>query len=197
MILRADDRFRSVQDGVETWHCFSAGAHYDPDNVAHGALVAVDEHVIAPGAGFDWHGHRGVAIVSWVVSGRLRHEDDAGRVRRVAPGEALVQRTATGIRHCEVNASAREPLRLVQMTLLDAADQASVAVESVPLDVDGARFDVWRAGVTLDAARWHAHVTEGDWRMGAEQLAAGDSVRGTGRLAVVGTGELLVWTLPR
>ena len=122
MIRRADDRFRSTHDGVETWHSFSAGAHYDPDNVAHGMLVGVDEHVVAPGAGFDWHGHRGVAIVSWVVSGRLRHEDDAGRVRRVGPGEVLVQRTGTGIRHCEVNASAREPLRMVQMTLVDGDD---------------------------------------------------------------------------
>jgi len=196
VIRRAGDRFRTVRDGVETWHCFSAGAHYDPDNVAHGALVAVDEHVIAPGSGFDWHSHRGVAIVSWVVSGRLRHEDDAGRVRGVGPGEVLVQRTASGIRHCEVNASAREPLRLVQMTLLDTADRPSLATQSIPLEIDGARFDVWRSGVTLDAKRWHAHVTEGDWRMGAELITPGDSVRGSGRLDMIGAGELLVWTLP-
>jgi quercetin 2,3-dioxygenase len=196
VIRRAADRFHTVRDGVETWHCFSAGAHYDPDNVAHGVLVAVDEHVVAPGSGFDWHGHRGVAIVSWVVSGRLRHEDDAGRVRRVGPGEALVQRTARGIRHCEVNASAREPLRLVQMTLLDTAERPSVMTEPVPLDLDGARFDVWHSGVTLDAQRWHAHVVEGDWRTGSEQLALGDSVRGTGRLDIAGAGQLLVWTLP-
>jgi redox-sensitive bicupin YhaK (pirin superfamily) len=196
MIRRADDRFFSTHDGVETWHSFSSGAHYDPDNIAHGMLVGVDEHVVAPGAGFDWHGHRGVAIVSWVVSGRLRHEDDAGRVRRVGPGEVLIQRTGSGIRHCEVNASAREPLRVVQMTLVDATTQPSVTTESAPFDLDAARFDVWRSGVTLDAIRWHAHVTDGEWRLGPEQVRPGDSVRGAGRLDMTGTGELLVWTLP-
>ncbi len=196
MIRRADERFRSTHDGVETWHSFSAGAHYDPDNVAHGMLVGVDEHLVEPGAGFDWHGHRGVAIVSWVVSGRLRHEDDAGRVRRVGPGEILVQRTGTGIRHCEVNASAREPLRMVQMTLVDGTTQPSVTTQTAPFDLDAARFDVWRSGVTLDATRWHAHVTDGEWRLGPEAVRLGDSVRGSGRLDMTGAGELLVWTLP-
>ena len=55
---------------------------------------------------------------------------------------------------------------------------------------------MWRSGVTLDATRWHAHVTDGEWRLGPEQVLLGDSVRGSGRLDMTGTGELLVWTLP-
>ena len=196
MIRRAADRFYAVRDGVETWHSFSAGAHYDPDNVAHGSLVAVDDHVIAAGAGFDWHSHRGVAIVSWVVSGRLRHEDDAGRVRGVGPGEVLVQRTASGIRHCEVNASAREPLRLVQMMLLDTTPQPSVATTIVPFDLDGARFEVWRESAAVAAPRAHAFVVDGTWRFGADSAGTGDTIRVTESLELSGTGTALVWSLP-
>ena len=54
-IVRAGERYRSAHDGVESWHCFAAGANYDADNVALGALVGFDEHVVAPGGGFDWH----------------------------------------------------------------------------------------------------------------------------------------------
>ena len=195
MIRRASDRFRTVHDGVETWHSFSAGGHYDADNVAHGVLIGVDEHLVEPGCGFDWHGHRGVAIVSWVVSGRLRHEDDAGRVRRVEPGELLVQRAGRGIRHCEVNASAREPLRLVQMMLLDTTPQPSVATTVVPFDLDGARFEVWRESAAVAAPRAHAFVVDGTWRFGADSAATGDTIRVTESLELSGTGTALVWSL--
>lgn len=195
MILRAADRFHSTSDGIETWHCFSASGHYDPDNVAHGALVGVDEHVVAPGSGFDWHAHRGVDIVSWVVSGRMRHEDDSGRVRLVEPGQALLQRTGRGIRHCEANAYRRDPLRLVQMTLVSEAVEQHVDAVSAPLAVDGSRFEVWHGDGAIDVPRWFGYVTGGTWHVDGDDLGPGDSVRGAGRFDATGNGELLVWSL--
>jgi quercetin dioxygenase-like cupin family protein len=192
VIRAAADRYTSAHDGVRSWHCFSAGAHYHPDNVSHGSVVGVDEHVIAPGAGFDWHGHRNVTIVSYVVSGRLRHEDDAGRVRRVGAGEVLVQRTGAGIRHCEVNASAREPLRLIQTTLVDGGDGPTVTTTAPPVVIDGARVEVWTCDGTLDAATWHVLAVAGEWRVDGELFCPGDSARGAGALAMTGSGELLV-----
>ncbi len=137
-----------------------------------------------------------MTIVSWVVTGRLRHEDDAGRVRLLGPGEVLVQRTAGGIRHCEVNASVREPLQLVQMTLLDSAAQPSVATPVGPFDVAGARFDIWRESSGLDAPRTHAFVVDGTWRFEAESAGTGDTIRTTERLELDGAGTVLVWSLP-
>jgi quercetin 2,3-dioxygenase len=194
-VVRAGERYRSVQDGIESWHCFAAGGHYDPANVSFGTLIGCDEHLIAPGAGFDWHGHRGVAIVSWVLSGALRHEDSGDRVQQVVPGEVLVQLTGAGIRHREVNASSREPLRLVQMTLLGDDVAASTRLADLPVDVAGTRFAVWRDRSTAETARWHVFVANGTWRLGAAELAAGDSARGHGELSAAGSGELLVWLL--
>lgn len=193
MIRRAADRFESSHDGVRSWHCFSAGAHYDPDNVAHGAVIGVDDHLVAPGSGFDWHGHRGVTIVSYVASGRLRHEDDGGRVRMVGAGEVLVQHTGGGIRHCEVNASAREPLRLIQTTVVAGGGESRIDVVQPPADVDPAvRFEVWTGDGHLTAPRWHAFVVGGTWRLDGADLAPGDSARGEHELAITGSGELLV-----
>jgi hypothetical protein len=194
-VIRSDERYRGSQDGVQSWHCFAAGPHYDQDNVAFGALIGFDEHVIGPGSGFAWHGHRGVEILSWVLAGTLHHEDSDGRVRLVEAGQVLWQSTGSGIRHCEVNASASDPLRLVQMTLLGGGATPAVRIAVPPLDVDGARFDVWPAGGSVDAERWHVFVGQGSWALGSNSLASGDSVRGSGRLATDGSGELLVWSL--
>jgi quercetin 2,3-dioxygenase len=190
-VVRADARLRTSRDGIESWHCFSVGSHYDPDNVAHGALVGVDEHVIAPGSGFDWHPHRGVTILSWVLSGTLRHEQGTHPARVVGPGDVLVQVAGDGIRHRETNAS-DEPLRLLQTTITSVERTASTTVAVLPVDVAGARFDVVRDRADLDAARWHGWVASGRWRVGTDDLGPGDSVRGSGRVHVTGSGELVI-----
>jgi len=97
----ADGRGRSSQPGIESWHSFSSGPYYDPDRMSLGPIVGVDEHLVAPGAGFDWHAHRGVHIASWVMAGTLWHEDDTGAAQLVNPGELFVQSTGDGLRHRE------------------------------------------------------------------------------------------------
>jgi redox-sensitive bicupin YhaK (pirin superfamily) len=179
-IVRADERYRSSHDRIESWHCFAAGAHYDPDNVAFGALVGCDEHLVAPEAGFDWHVHRGVEIVSFVVSGALRHQDDRGADVIVRAGEVFVQSAPDGIRHRETNASDVEPLRMVQMTVLSPSD---------------ASFETWTTSDRTTAPLWHAFVVDGEWRLAGEVLRPGDSARGDGSLGAAGAGVLLVWKL--
>jgi redox-sensitive bicupin YhaK (pirin superfamily) len=77
-VRRSSSRFVSRTDRVESRHSFSFGPHYDPDNTRFGALVAHNEDVLLHGGGFDAHPHQGIDIVSWVLSGALRHHDDAG-----------------------------------------------------------------------------------------------------------------------
>lgn len=179
-IVRAGERYRGAQAGIESWHCFAAGSHYEPDNVSFGALVGCDEHLVAPGAGFDWHAHRGVEIVSYVGAGALRHQDADAADVILRAGEVFVQSAADGIRHRETNASTQEPLRLIQMTVLASS---------------GARFEKWTAAGSATAARWHVFVVDGSWHLGGESLVHGDSARGVDDLAIDGAGVLLVWLL--
>jgi len=129
---RAADRGVSEEPGIQSLHSFSAGAHYDPENVAFGALIGVDEHRLDPGAGFDRHPHRGVAIVTWVLDGALRHEDSTGAVQVVEPGVAAVQITGRGVHHVEANASATAPVHFVQTTLLCDDDEPSYRLAAAP-----------------------------------------------------------------
>jgi hypothetical protein len=177
-LRRAGERFHTTQPGIESWHSFSAGAHYDPENVAFGPLVGVDEHHLAGGAGFGWHDHRDVDIASYVKSGVLRHEDADG-VREVGTSQALIQSAAPGIRHAERNASATEPLQLVQLTVLAGR---------------GARFDVCATPCRIAEPGGYAFVAVGEATAAGTRLAPGDEVRVSAEeLALTGAATVLRW----
>ena len=195
-VHRAAQRFRTGQPGITTWHSFSSGAHYDPDNVAFGPVIACDEHLVAPGTGFGRHRHARVELVSWVIEGELRHEDDAGRAHGVAPGTAQYQLagTGTGIEHVERNASDSAPLRFVQLWLLADADEPAYAVEEPPMSLRHGTFDVLRGPATVPAAPCvHLYVATGGFEVAGAALTAGDSVRAASQVVTVtGSGQLLV-----
>lgn len=203
LVLRADARYPQVSPGIRTLHCFSSGAHYDEHNVSFAALVGVDEHVVDPGGGFDRHAHRGVAIVTWVLAGALRHEDSTGASHVVHPGTVAVQIAGRGIEHTETNASSSEPVRFVQTTLLCDDDEPSYRLAAPPVLAGPALFDVHRQGpLLLESAKAHLFAAEGSFGFGRDGLAAGDSLRIEAAAQVPldtplveGNGQLLVTLL--
>ena len=190
-------RFETVQPGITTRHCFSAGAHYDPDNTGFGPLIAVDEHVVAPGAGFGWHRHHGVEIVSWVLAGTLRHEDSSARVTLIGPGTVQYQSAGWGIEHAERNASDSEPLRFVQMMLLGGVASPGYLLGTSPLAVGEGDFAVRNPVEPIElaaAAYLHLFIARGSVRAAGKTLRTGDSARIRDEpLIVEGDGEILVW----
>lgn len=210
-VHRARDRFETTQPGITTRHCFSSGSHYDPANVAFGPLIAVDEHRVAPGAGFAAHRHRGVELVSWVVDGVLRHSDATGRTASVYPGEVQYQNAGSGIEHVESNGAGDEPLRFVQMWLTAEPGEARYAVGEPPVQLAAGGLDVHRSGSVVLAGPSHLYVARGSFTVGSPSagtsgpgafesgtfvLGEGDSVRADEPLTVDGQGELLVLTMP-
>ena len=194
-VRRAAERYRVQQPGITTWHCFSAGAYYDPDNVAFGRLVACDEHLIEPGAGFRRHAHAGVELVSWVLDGTLAHADGAGRRHLIQPGRAQHQVAGSaGIEHAERNGSRLEPLRLVQLALLVDDPPPGYAIAEPPLTLRNGRFDVLTRcrGARIDAPLAFLFVGSGAFHVAGLDLAPGDSVRADEPLEIDGHGELLV-----
>lgn len=127
-IVRASERFVTRRPGIVTTHEFSFGEHYDPTRTSYGTLVAHNVEMVAPGSGFEAHRHDGVEILTWVVSGRLRHEDGAGHVTVLGPGGVQRLDAAGGAEHSETNAASGpggEPVTFVQMWLRVDDDPAS------------------------------------------------------------------------
>jgi redox-sensitive bicupin YhaK (pirin superfamily) len=140
-VRRAAARARTTAGGIESRHSFAFGAHYDPDNTHFGLLLAVNEDVIAPGAGYDTHPHRDVEILTWVLAGELVHRDSAGRTAVARPG--LVQRLSAGagVQHSERNDDHDRAVHLVQMWVQPDTDGG---------EPDYARLDLGRE---LDTGR--------------------------------------------
>jgi quercetin 2,3-dioxygenase len=114
-LVPAPTRMHTQIDWLDSWHSFSFGEHYDPKNTHHGLLLVNNDDRIAPGRGFGTHGHRDMEIVTWVIDGALRHEDSIGTNDVITPGLAQRMSAGSGIRHSEMNASASEPVHLIQM----------------------------------------------------------------------------------
>jgi hypothetical protein len=192
-VHRAADRFRTDQPGITTWHSFSSGPHYDAGNLSFGPVVACDEHLLDPGAGFDLHAHARVELVSWVLDGALEHEDASGQTRVVVPGRGQYQLAGTGIRHAERNASGSAPLHFVQLWLLTEEDVPDYDVAEPPLNLSVGVFTVVRGPAELPATvTTHLYVAAGAFEVGGHGVRAGDSVRASGEaLTVTGAGVLL------
>jgi hypothetical protein len=114
-VRRAETRFHTDIAWLDSWHSFSFSSHYDPNNTHHGLLLVLNDDVVAPGGGFGTHPHRDMEIVTWVLDGALAHRDSEGNEGTISPGIAQRMSAGRGIRHSEMNASATEPVHLLQM----------------------------------------------------------------------------------
>lgn len=121
VVRRSRDRFITRADGIETRHSFSFGAHYDAANMSFGCLIAHNDEHLQPGKGYPMHPHRGVEIVTWMVSGALVHEDSTGFRAIAGPGEVLCVSAGRGVEHSEIaSPGASVTTRFVQMWLSSA-----------------------------------------------------------------------------
>ncbi|WP_037669460.1 pirin family protein [Streptomyces griseus] len=213
-VRRAGERYPGgdAEAGIESFHAFSFGSHYDPDNLRFGAVIACNEERLAPGAGFDEHPHSHTEIVTWVVEGELTHRDSTGHETRVRPGDVQRLSSAGGVRHVERN-DGDTPLTFVQMWLSPLTPGGDPAYEIVHGIADSTPYAVPEAGAMLhvrrlgpgertavpDAAQVYAHVVRGEVTLGAERLGPGDAARitdaeGLEAVGIVGA-ELLFWEM--
>jgi len=103
VVHRADARFTTRTDWLDSRQSFSFGHHYDPQNTRHGLLLVNNDNLVQAGAGFELHRHQDMEILTWVLQGSLAHRDSAGHSGILHPG--LVQRMSagSGILHSESN----------------------------------------------------------------------------------------------
>lgn len=114
-IRRSNERGYTDIGWLKSHHSFSFGNYFDRSNMGFGALRAINDDVIAPGAGFGSHGHDHMEIITMVFDGAVQHMDSMGVSTMIREGEVQVMSAATGVIHSEHNASVTAPLRLLQI----------------------------------------------------------------------------------
>ncbi|MCC6323104.1 MAG: pirin family protein [Phycisphaerales bacterium] len=119
-IRRSDERGHFDFGWLKTYHTFSFGQYHDPKHLHFRSLRVINEDWVAPGQGFDPHPHRDMEIITYIVEGALKHGDDSGKgnAQVIRPGEVQRMSAGTGIVHSEHNASATEPVHLLQIWII-------------------------------------------------------------------------------
>lgn len=117
-IIPSEQRYHADHGWLDTrWH-FSFSDYYDESNMNWSALRVFNDDIVKGGGGFDFHPHRDMEIVSYIVDGALEHRDRLGNRHVNRAGEVQVMSAGRGIVHAEANPSPTEPMRLLQLWLL-------------------------------------------------------------------------------
>jgi redox-sensitive bicupin YhaK (pirin superfamily) len=94
---------------------FSFANYYDPEHNGFHSLQVMNNDVIEPGGGFPTHPHQDAEIFTYVLSGRLEHEDSMGNGSIIEAGDLQYMSAGDGVRHSEFNPSDSEPTELYQI----------------------------------------------------------------------------------
>jgi quercetin 2,3-dioxygenase len=170
----AQERGKTRFDWLESWHTFSFGEYYDPEQLGFRTLRVINDDIVAPGTGFGTHPHRDMEIITWVIDGALQHRDSMGTGSVIRPGEVQRMSAGTGILHSEHNPSPGAATRLLQIWILPERTGLKPEYEQKafpPSELQGRlRLVVDREG------RDGALSVHQDVRLYVGRFAAGDSV---------------------
>lgn len=160
-LRRAEERGHADHGWLEARHSFSFSEYYDPKWMGYSKLRVINEDRVAPGTGFGAHGHRDMEIITYPLSGTVRHQDSTGGAGLIRHGEIQVMHAGSGIRHSEMNGSASEPLHLLQIWIEPNAVGVKPGYEQDRLDPQqlGEQFVLAVAPVgSADVAPFRIHA---------------------------------------
>lgn len=219
----AGARFVTRAEGRTTRHSFSFGSHYDPQNVGFANLVAHNDERLPHGTGYPDHPHSDLEIVTWVLSGALRHTSTVGS-GVIGPGEVQRLSAGSGVVHSEM-ADGDAETRFLQAwvrpdtagldpdycagevglgagwtCVADSAGSGVLSLAARGTSLHAADLDAGERLALPDAARLHVFVAAGEVMLAERRLQDGDAARlvDEGGRVLVGEAraQVLVWALP-
>ena len=129
----ADARGKANFGWLNSQHTFSFGNYYDADHMGISVLRVINDDIVAPGAGFDNHGHRDMEIISYILEGSIEHKDSMGNQFVVPAGDVQRMSAGTGVMHSEFNASKTEPLKFLQIWISPNVKGVKPSYEQMPI----------------------------------------------------------------
>jgi redox-sensitive bicupin YhaK (pirin superfamily) len=171
-LRKAGERGQFDHGWLQTAHSFSFADYYDPAQMGWSVLRVINDDVVAPDTGFGTHGHRDMEIVTYMLSGTLRHGDSLENSEELRRPEVQRMSAGRGVRHSEFNASADTPAHLLQIWI--EPDVRGIAPEyeqrAFP---DAEKRGRWRTLVSPDG-RGDSMIIHQDAVLSAALLAPGE-----------------------
>jgi len=119
-IRKSEERGYFEIDWLKSFHSFSFGEYYDPQNMNFSDLRVINHDFIAPEAGFPQHPHKSMEIITYILKGTVEHQDSMGNKAQVLEGEIQVMGAGAGVQHSEYNPSSSVELELLQIWIMPA-----------------------------------------------------------------------------
>ena len=126
-VHRSAERGGANHGWLETKHSFSFADYHNHARMNFGALRVLNDDTIAPSMGFDPHFHKEMEIVTIVLDGQLKHEDNAGNFGVISENEVQMMTAGSGIVHSEFNPSEKKKVSLLQIWVLPKQKNAKPA----------------------------------------------------------------------
>jgi redox-sensitive bicupin YhaK (pirin superfamily) len=143
-VLRSNERGLTDLGWLKSYHSFSFGEYYSPENKGFRSLRVINDDYVQAGSGFDFHPHHDMEILTMVLNGAVTHIDSMGNSEIIRADEFQLMSAGTGVLHSEYNLGDEE-LRLLQIWIkprekgLKPSYQQK-SLEQLPLDDNGFRI---------------------------------------------------------
>lgn len=194
-LRRGADRGVTRIDWLDSRHSFSFGGYFDPARHHYRGLRVLNDDRIAPGGGFDTHGHRDMEILTTVLAGQLEHRDSMGNGEVLRPGEWQGMTAGTGILHSEFNPSGAEGTHLLQIWIMPDRKGHTPGYRQKAFPAEGAAGR-WQLVASPDGADGslpiHADARLYQARLTDGQVARHELAAGRGAFVHVATGQVTV-----
>jgi quercetin 2,3-dioxygenase len=132
----AGTRYTVKNEWLESNLSFSFGEYYNTSNIRFGPLRVFNDDTVQGGRGFGIHPHREAEIVSIVLKGKLKHEDNLGNSGIISYGNIQRISAGTGVLHSEFNASNDEEVRFLQLWFSPNEKKLTPSYEDISYDVE-------------------------------------------------------------
>lgn len=174
-VKRSDQRGKVEWEWLKSFHSFSFGEYYDPNNMNFGTLRVINDDTVLGGGGFPYHPHKNMEIITYVLEGALEHKDSMGSNEVIRAFDVQKMSAGRGIFHSEFNHSKTDTVKLLQIWVIPDKLNIEPSYEQISLK-ENERTNKFQTVVSPKAKEGIIHIHQ-DLEMSVAKLSPGTSLK--------------------